>query len=293
VKSLFDRVWRSLLLIVLFLVLYSIAMSIATPPGLASLLTPEQAQRSGLMMIPVSALMAVVVAYLAVRSRWHGWRLAAALAAILYGVHTFLSQIESAVFAGVMSRMPSGLLGSLFLAGLLFAIPFCLLAVWIMRKTRTDPEAAQPNERLIMPPSEWAWKLALIAILYVIVYFTFGYYVAWRTPGLPEYYGGQDVGFLPGFGNTMRDTPWLPFLQLLRSMIWTAIGCIIIRMHKGGVLETGIAVGLAFSILMAAPLLLPNPIMGDVVARAHLYELLSSNFVFGFLMSMILMWRRS
>jgi tetrahydromethanopterin S-methyltransferase subunit F len=62
-------------------------------------------------------------------------------------------------------------------------------------------------------------------------------------------------------------------------------------MHKGGALETSLAVGFTFSILMAAPLLLPNPIMGDVVARAHLVEVSSSNLLFGFVLSVLLLHR--
>jgi hypothetical protein len=89
----------------------------------------------------------------------------------------------------------------------------------------------------------------------------------------------------------MRETPWLPFFQVLRAMLWTGLGGLIIRMHKGGTLETSLAVGLTFSVLMAAPLLLPNPIMGDVVARAHLIEVSTSNLIFGFLLSMLLLHR--
>jgi hypothetical protein len=51
----------------------------------------------------------------------------------------------------------------------------------------------------------------------------------------------------------MRETPWLPFFQVLRAMLWTGLGGLIIRMHKGGTLETSLAVGLTFSVLMAAP----------------------------------------
>jgi hypothetical protein len=165
-----------------------------------------------------------------------------------------------------------------------------MLCVWILRKAGPD-DTTERNDRLIMPIREWAWKLAAIATLYVVIYFIFGYFVAWRTPGLPEYYGGRDLGFLPGLAVTMRDTPWLPFFQLFRALIWSGLGGLIIRMHKGGALETSLAVGFTFSILMAAPLLLPNPIMGDVVARAHLVEVSASNLLFGFVLSVLLLHR--
>jgi hypothetical protein len=189
--------------------------------------------------------------------------------------------------------MPPGMLGGLFGAGVLLALPFSLLAVWILGKTKRHPAAGAPNDRLIMPAAEWAWKLTAIVILYEVIYFGFGYFVAWRTPGLPEFYGGTDPGsFFGQLGSVMRDTPWLPLLQVPRALMWTGIACLIIRMHKGSVLETSLAVGLTFAVLMGTPLLFPNPVMTAAVARGHLYELLSSNLLFGFLLSMLLLWKR-
>jgi hypothetical protein len=62
-------------------------------------------------------------------------------------------------------------------------------------------------------------------------------------------------------------------------------------MHKGGVFETSFAVGLAFSILMTATMLLPNPLMPPDIYRAHAIELVSSNFVFGILLTILLTWQ--
>jgi hypothetical protein len=290
-KRALDLLWRMALLVLVFGVLYAAAISLAAPPGVGQLLTPEEQQRSARILPLVSLLMAAVLIYLALRSRWNGWKLAWAISLIFYGIHTFMSQIETAAFPAVANRLPPGMLRGFLLADILFAVVFAVLCVWILRKTKPDDSTSVGNDRLLMPLGEWAWKLAVIAAFYVALYFTFGYFVAWRTPGLPEFYGGQDLGFLPGLGVTMRQTPWLPFFQVLRAMIWTALGCLGIRMHKGGKLETSIAVGFTFSTLMAAPLLLPNPIMGDIVARAHLVEVSSSNLIFGFLLSMLLLHR--
>jgi hypothetical protein len=290
-KTIIVTTLRFLLLVVIFIFLFTVANGFALPANAGFESTPEEMQQSAILIPFVSLLMVGVLTYLVWRSRWHGWKLAGTLFVVFYGIYTFLSQIESSVFPGVTSRMPPGLLGGLFGAGVLLALPFSLLAVWILGKTHGDPAGDAQNDRLVMPAAEWAWKLAAIVILYEIVYFSFGYFVAWRTPGLPEFYGGQDDGFVSVLGNTMRDTPWLPLLQIPRTLIWTCIGGLIIRMHKGTALETSLAVGLAFSILMAAPLLFPNPIMGPVVARAHFYEVSSSNLLFGFLLSQILLWK--
>jgi hypothetical protein len=284
---------RFLLLVVIFIVLFTVANGFALPPGTGSDFTPEQLQQTAIMFPFVCLLMVAVLTYVTLRSHWHGWKLAGALFAILYGVYAFLSQIESAVFVGTASRMPPGMLGGLFGAGVLLALPFSLLAVWILGKTKQHPAAGAPNDRLIMPAAEWAWKLTAIVVLYEVIYFGFGYFVAWRTPGLPEFYGGTDPGtFFGQLGNVMRDTPWLPLFQVPRALMWTGIACLIIRMHNGGVLETSLAVGLTFAVLMGTLLLIPNPVMTEAVARGHLYEVLSSNLLFGSLLSRLLLWKR-
>lgn len=88
----------------------------------------------------------------------------------------------------------------------------------------------------------------------------------------------------------MRDTPWLFALQLFRGLIWTAIGCIIIGMHKGNAIETILATGLTFEVLMNASLMFPNPFMPPAIAHAHAVELVISNFLYGILLSAMLIW---
>jgi hypothetical protein len=232
------------------------------------------------------------LAYLALRSRWHGWKLAGALFAVFYGIHTFLNQIETAVFPAVADQMPPGTLTSLFIAGLILAVPFSLLAVWILGRTREGSQAGAMNPRLSMPAAEWIWKLVAAAVLYVIIYLTFGYYIAWRTPGLPEFYGGTDPGtFLGQLGNIVRESAWLPLFQLFRGLVWTVLGCIIIRMHKGSKWETALAVGLTFSIFTSASLMFPNPFMPPYVATSHAIELFWSNLLYGILLTHLMLWR--
>jgi hypothetical protein len=43
-------------------------------------------------------------------------------------------------------------------------------------------------------------------------------------------------------------------------------------------------------VLMGASLLFPNPFMPAYVAKAHALELVSSNFLYGVLLSALMMW---
>ncbi len=292
-KHILLTILRILALTLVFLLLW-IAGSSTTPAAATQTLTPEQMAASTGALPIVSLIMTVLLAYLALRSRWHGWRLGLALFLIYFVLYSFLSWIEALVFPAVSGQMPAGMLNSMLLSGFIVGIPFALAAVWILRKTRPDPADAQAPARLHMPPGEWIWKLAAAVVLYELIYFAFGYYVAWRTPGLPEFYGGADPGSLFGqLGNVLRDTPWLPALQIFRGLVWAGIGCIIVAMHKGSMWETALANGLAFSLPMVVGLaFFPNPFMPPFVQRAHTIELLTSNLLWGVLLALLLMWSR-
>jgi hypothetical protein len=290
-KHILSIILRVLALTVIYIILLTVGGGITTPPEVAKLMSAEQTAAFAAVLPLVGLMMTATLAYLALRSRWHGWKLAGALFIIFFTVYTFLSWIEVLAFPAVGNRMPPGMRTSMLFTGLIVGIPFSVIAVWILGKTRRDRADAQLPARLQMPFAEWAWKLAAAAILYVIVYFAFGYYVAWRTPGLPEFYGGSDPGtFIGQLGNVMRDSPWLPPFQILRGLVWAGVGCIIVAMHKGRAWEAALATGLAFMVLMTASMLFPNPFMTPLVQHAHTIELLTSNMLFGVLLGLLLMW---
>ena len=266
-------------LFVWFSIASGIAMRGIAPP-------PADAGSAAMWLVVVCILETIVVSYLILRSRWAGWRLILAIFVVFYGVTTFMGQIESAVF---LTKLPAGMLPRLFLMGLLIAAPFSALALIILGKRNGEPTDKQGSARLSQPASSWSWKLAVIAVAYVILYFTFGYFIAWRNPAVREYYGGVDPGsFFAQMQTVVRDTPWLIPFQVLRAMCWVALALPIVSMLKGGRRETAIALGITFAVLMNAQLLLPNPYMPEPVRMAHLVETASSNFIFGILVGWLL-----
>ncbi len=261
------------------------SIAIAQPP-------PAEASAAGVALVAVALLNPATLAYIILRSRWNGWRLSLVTAFVLYGVLTFMSQIETLAFPAVADRLPPGMLRGLFVLGALLAAPFAPLAVLILGKWKKDPSADEPNTRLIMPVGEWAWKLAAIVVAYELLYFGFGYFVAWKNPAVQAYYGGTDPGsFIAQMANVVRDTPWLPLLQAVRALLWTLMALPVIRMMKGRAWETSLAVGLLFAVIMSAQLLFPNPYMPREVSTAHLIETASSNFIFGALLAGLMLWR--
>lgn len=253
------------------------------PPGSESAqVSPAAQQGMGLLalVLLIAGLQTVALAYPAVRSRWHGWRLAAAVGVVYFGSVTFMSQIESLVY--LRARMPPGMLAGLFLMGLFNAAVFAPILVlglgrWPARAESGPPPAA----RLSMPARTWAFRLVLGATVFLVLYYVFGYHVAWQDPAVRAYYGGADPGtFLAQMGGIVRDTPWMIPLQLARGLLWVLLALLVIGMMRGPRWEAGLAIALNFTVPVAY-LLFPNPLMPEAVRRAHLIETAPYQFLFG------------
>ena len=281
-KSLFKWAFKFALLYVLFnatFVIGSMAVAGVIPasadmePGLVS-------EGSGLLIVSLACLF--VITALILTSRWSGWKLALSLAFAYYGAVTFLMQIETWYFLSAITVGPQ-LLPRLFLMGIPPAFVFIPLAVWILGKGRAA-EDDSPNPSLVMPARQWMWKLAAIALAYLILYWGAGYFIAWQNPELRAFYGqpGDAVPFFASIANTLsNDTMLFPF-QILRAMLWTLCALPVMRGSRVNVWWTALLVGLLFSVPQNIGHILANPLIPVASVRlSHMIETASSTFLFG------------
>jgi hypothetical protein len=239
-KTAFQILALALVYFVCFVVVSGALLSTTTDQP-----TPSEAGAALLAILVVSLIQAAVWTYAISRSRWTGWKLVLTVFFVTYGVATLMPQIETAYF---VTRLPPGLLPRLFIAGLIIAAVFAPLAVLILGKIRSKANGPSTESRLTVPASAWLVRLSLIAIAYVVIYFTFGYFVAWKNEAVVAYYGGNDPGsFITHMRNTFRSEPLLFLLQIGRALLWTAIAIPVIRMMKGRWWEAGLAVALLFA----------------------------------------------
>jgi len=285
---------RLVALIILYFICFAVVSGALLAPTAEQAGAVEAGQAGAALaaLLTVSILNAAVLAYVIIRSRWAGWKLILTIFFVFYGVTTVLPQIETAFF---LTRLPPGMLPRLFLAGAIIAAIFSPLAILILgkRKPAKDEAKDESHLRLNMPLGEWVGKLCLIIVVYVVIYFTFGYFIAWQSAAVRAYYGGSDPGsLLTQMSSVIRETPWLIPLQALRAILWAAIAVPVIRMMKGQWWEAGLAMALLFGVVATSLLLLPNPLMPRDVRMAHLLETATSNFLFGWLMVLVLCWHR-
>jgi len=80
-------------------------------------------------------------------------------------------------------------------------------------------------------------------------------------------------------------TSGLYFFQIFRGLIWIGIGYLVLVSIQGTTFHKAIILGLLFSVISSSQLLLPNPIMPDMVRIPHLIETSTSNFLWGFIVA--------
>lgn len=277
---------RILALTIVLFVLFAVAGSVLGPTVDQA---PSEQQAGAAILLVVCLLNTAVVAFIVRRSFWTGWRLAAAVFFVLFGIMTFMSQIEAAVFP---TALPEGMVWRIFAMGAAIAAPFSVIAVVMLGRWRIGAPLSDEGA-VRFGTAGWAYRIALIVAAYLVLYFSFGYFVAWQDPAIREYYGGGDpAGFLPHMRSVLSDAPWLVPFQVVRAVIWALIGWLVVRVTGGRRYETPLAVGLAFAVLMNSQLLLPNPFMPEAVRMTHLLETASSNFLFGLLVGWLLTSRK-
>ncbi|MBO8129540.1 MAG: hypothetical protein H0Z39_10165 [Peptococcaceae bacterium] len=236
---------------------------------------------AALGLLFVCFLVSTVISYPVIRSRWSGWKLVVTICAVIFGIQTFLTQIETIVFLEhLVDIIEPATVSKLFVQGAIIAVLFAPLVVLVHGKIRksSEPEQDEPNVRLVMPIKQWIWKLLLVGVIYFIIYTAFGMFVFIPLAGeaFQEYY------------TDLQMPAWMPLFQMARALVWAALAMPIIRMMKGEWWEAGLAVALLYSILMGALLLIPTEIMPDRIRMSHLVEVTTSNFLFGWLVVWIL-----
>jgi hypothetical protein len=269
------------------LVLASIAMLIAYIASTLLIdqsemtMSPEEASWAGVALVLVSMINALILAYPIFRSRWHGLKLIRAVFLVQFGVETFLTQIESLYFNQALQITASEMIG-LVSAGAVRALIFAPLAVWFLGRIKRREQSEEKTPAMNFPA--WVWRFAGLTVLYPIVYFLFGYYVAWQWEETRLFYSGtRDIlPLVTHFQGAFASDPYfLPF-QLMRGALWTAFAMLIVNMMNAKRWESALAVALIFAGLLSSGIgLFPNPYMPPMIRQSHFYELMSSMLLFG------------
>ena len=291
-KSILIFILKTLLLSAIML-LVTIIISMVRPLSAEG----NTAQDEGaimLLLFTVTTVYALVIGLVVKNARGSRLQLILGLILAFYGVQTVIGQIEAIFFltplgekwgAGSVPvmQMPLDFIVSQFIiwgAVALVGIPVAVLLFDKRKKATRNSIHWLPK----ISSKEWLLKIGLVIIAYELLYFGFGYFVAWKHPAILAYYQGTDPGsFFAQLANVAKETPGLYGLQAFRALFWLVITLPVISMlrHKkwAGALLTGLFVSLPMNI----PHIIPNPYMPADVRAVHFTETVISTFIFGVL----------
>ena len=217
-----------------------------------------------LWVVAANFMTAAALVLVASRSEWRGWRLGVAISTIPI-VLGLINMIEGAIFltnSGI--NWPSIIAHTVITYEL--AVPLWILL--FAKRGESKGETYHPVDS--QPSSERLWKFAACDVSYPVLYFLAGTII---FPFVKDFYASQT---LPPAGRLIA-------MQLLvRGPILVGLCLLLLRLLRLPRVSGALAVGVVLALLNGvAPLLIPNPYLPDPVRWAHLFEIASSNFVFG------------
>lgn len=289
------RQWLKRVLIFFGLILWmAVLFSVGSTylgPQMAESLSPAEASFAGLALLIVCTVDTLLLGLFILTARLYGWRLMLITALLYYGIKTFQANIEAAYF---MLNLTSDLIPRLFTMTLPITLLWPPLAVWLLGKARRPN--ANLDEPSPLPPASrqtWFWKIGLLGVvLYPLLFFAFGYYVAWQNPEVRAFYQGTDPGsFLAQMRHVLGSDPFVLPFEFFRGLLWAGLALLFLWSMQKRPWLAGLLLALFFALIENDTHLFPNPLMPTVVRQTHFIETASSNFIFGVVAALLFLWR--
>lgn len=240
----------------------------------------DQSKYNALMFFILLLTQFGIIIYLIKRLNLWGFQLFLSVVIVFWGLQTFMPQTETWYFREAMPLISEGELFNLFLRPLITSVTFISLAMWVLGKWKPDINS---NDRF-MPAKLNGNEMLILAAAYLVIYFLFGYFVAWQFEAVRVFYSGtpEDAGFIGVMEQNWHARPFIFIFQVLRGFLWIIMGLPVLLYLKGSRRQKIVACVFLY-LLPAMQLIVDNPFMPQPVRMAHLLEVASSNGLFGFL----------
>lgn len=134
------------------------------------------------------------------------------------------------------------------------------------------------DEAPALVPANIPWRIMALTLIYVVLYYGAGYFIAWQSAAVRAYYSNMNILLLPTIA-----------LQLFRGFLWALISLYIVTRMRGSLMSRAWIMAVLFWVVTSIQLLYPNALMPWAVRRMHLAEVGSSEFVYGFIAVFVLL----
>ena len=262
--------WIAGMLVGQLLFPYELPVSDATPDS------------SLLLMFVVCLINSTIISALIYFSTWEGSKLVLAIFITVFGVQFFMTQIETLWFNQGIQMPVNGILAILF-SGALMALGVAFLGVKLIKQNSGEADDLSSLYFLPITRSLMLKILPLVLIVYPMLYFIAGYFIAWQFEALRQFYthSTAKVSFFAQLFEGI--TNGLYGFQIIRAILWIVFAYLIVSFLSAHRSRNAVLIGLSFSLLFCTQLFIPNPFMPSEIALVHFLETTLSNFIWGFL----------
>jgi hypothetical protein len=241
---------------------------------------------SGFLSTPLAFLFnafanALILVWAARRSSFKSFALAGELFVLSFGAQVFMTQIETGYFLSAFPLLTNNFqLYNLILRGFLTSLFFSLLVTLIAGGFTKKPS---PQANFTVTSDNAVKQGSWLAVVYIVLYMLFGYFVAWQVQELRLFYGGplELNGFFEQWGLTAMAKPEFPAFQYFRGALWMLCLVPLFKSFSGKRAELIVLSALAFALLPTAQLAFANPLMPAAVSLGHFWEVSISTGIFG------------
>lgn len=214
----------------------------------------------------------IVIFPIILKSKFKGVKLYLSILLIYIGIDIILNYIE-VFFFNISVKMPLTAAVQILCTDIIVALFYFPIATFILRKNDNENNE---NNNLVIFNKFFIIKLVILAfVIYPFIYSLFGN-ITIQFDATKQYYA--DI-VNNNAGLTIQK---LYALQCFRGLIWIGIVLLILYQYKADWKEIAIVTGFNFAIIMAIGLIIPNPYMPLSVRIIHFFEIIISNFIWGF-----------
>lgn len=217
----------------------------------------------------------IAIVYLNCRFELKGWKRILSTATVVYGIQIFMTQMETWIFREAFPTIDKHELTRLFVMGFFVIHAASAFAALLWKKKTVTVYVAQSS----LIDKSWYYKLPLLSIVYMLLYFFFGRYVAFQSEALREFYA-TSLGTI--------DTNGLIVTQVFRGALWVLLCMPVLLWLKASRAEKVMATSLLLALLPTILLFFPNPFMPHEIRMYHFVEVSLSNGIFGALVALVL-----
>lgn len=224
------------------------------------------------------------VYYIGKNAEWKGSFFIGLLFYTYVGIYSVMTQIETIFFQDtfdILSKYDGW--------WIMLANVFPLIVIVPLASKIRNNRLSKENLKINIRPGTILQKVAFLAVLYMVIYFLFGYFVAWQFTDLRLFYTGspEKESFLSIMAGNIQNSSIVPF-QLLRGILFSIFILPVVFIFREKRKELFISLILIYT-STAIVLIIPNSLFPDTVRWAHFIEMISSMSLFSLLTWLV--WR--